>query len=121
MKTRLKHILVILLIALLIGASWSEARRGSQYKLGMSLAEVRALNSNKYPITPFSESYANQPTEQQMSHDELYYMVDDDSGVILYFNYHQVVIRKMRIKFFGVNLPKFVDSLRLKWAKLCGA
>ena len=38
--------LFILLIGLLIGAAWIDARRGAQSKLGMSLAEVRALSGN---------------------------------------------------------------------------
>jgi len=39
-------------------------------------------------------------------------MYDDDSGVVLYFNYYQVLIQKEKIKYFGVNVldPTFRRS-----------
>ena len=112
MKTRPKHIVVILLIASLIGAGWAESRRGSQYKLGMSLVEVRALSGNRYPTEQWGVSYTKQLTQQEMLQDPLYYMYDDDSGVLLYFNYYEVLIRKEKIKYFGVNVLKLIDSFR---------
>ncbi len=106
-----KRILVILLLVSLIGAGWIEARRGSQYKPGMSLPQVRALSGNKYPLKQFAMGLEG-ITQQEMLEEQVYYMYDDDSGVILYFNYYQVLIRKERIKYFGVNVPELVDSFR---------
>jgi hypothetical protein len=111
-KPKRKHILAILLIASLIGAGWAELSRGSQYRLGMSLAEVRALSGNRYPTQRWAIGERVPPTQQERIQEPVCYMYDDDSGVVLYFNYYQVLIQKEKIKYFGVNVldPTFRRS-----------
>ena len=78
----------------------------------MSLAEVRSLSGNKYPTKKWAVSDRINPTQQEMLQEPVYYIYDDDSGVLLYFNYYQVLIQKTRIKCCGVNVPKLIDSFR---------
>ena len=113
MKPKLIRILIISVVIFCISAGLREAFRGSQYKLGMSIAEVRSLTGNKYPVRGTGFYYPNPPDPQQMLQDGVYYMYDDDTGIVLFFNHYEVLIEKRRIKLFGINLYKAVDSWRL--------
>ena len=93
-------------------AVWKEGMRGSQYRLGMSLAEVRSLTADRYPAQKFGLDYDGQPTAQQMTEDPLFYIYDEASGVLLMFNHHEKLIGKNRVKWFGVNVIKTLDSIR---------
>jgi hypothetical protein len=114
MKPKLMRILIIPVVVFCISAGLREAFRGSQYKLGMSIAEVRSLSGYKYPIigTGLYYPYPVQPDSQQMLHDEVCYMYDDNKGIALFFNHYNILIEKKRIKFFGINLNKAVDFWR---------
>ncbi len=107
------RVLIISVVVLCISAALREAFRGSQYKSGMSIAEVRSLSGYKYPIIGTGYYYPNPPAPQQMLQDEVNYMYDDDAGIALFFNHYNILIEKKRIKLFGINLYKAADSCRL--------
>jgi hypothetical protein len=112
MKTVQKRILWVLLVGLLIGTLWVESRRGNQYKIGMSVAEVRLQCGGKYPLKKLAIGFDHPPTEEERRKEVLYYVCDDQSGIMLYFNDYQILVKKVKFKYFGVNIPGVIDSLR---------
>lgn len=78
----------------------------------MSLAEVRSLTGNKYVVHRFALSYERPPSEQEMLKDKMYYVYDNDLGVILYFNHYQTLIEKTRTKYFSIDVHRLVDWFR---------
>jgi hypothetical protein len=112
MKKSQWFIVATLLIVALALAALVESKRGSQYRLGMTIAEVRALTAGRYPTQKFGMEYDGHPTPQQMNEDPLFYMHDEASGVLLMFNHHEKLIEKKRTKWFGINVIKALDSIR---------
>lgn|SRR5207247_7569384 len=112
MKTKAWFLILALLLIGFVAVVWHEAARGSQYRLGMTIAEARSLTAGRYPTQRFGLDYDGQPTLQQMNDDALYYIFDESSGMLLMFNHHERLIQKKRVKWFGVNLSKLTDSLR---------
>ena len=104
-------ITTLLLVAFAL-AAWVEGRRGSQYRLGMTIAEVRAITTGRYPTQKFGMEYDGQLTPQQMNEDPIFYIHDEASGVLLMFNQQEKLIEKRRTKWFGVNIIKTLDSIR---------
>ena len=85
---------------------------GTQYKIGMSLSEVRIECGDKYSLKKLATDFLKPPTDQQRKETEVFYLYDKHDGVILYFNDYQILVRKERIKYFGVNIAKLIDSFR---------
>lgn len=78
----------------------------------MSLSQVRSLTGDKYPAHRFSMTFNQHRNPTEAGRVEEWYMYDNDSGVILYFDRDQVLVRKMRKKLFGIDMPKLLDSFR---------
>jgi hypothetical protein len=97
---------------MLIVIFWHESRRGSQYKIGMSAAEVRSQCGGKYPLQHLAVGFDQPPTPKERSEAIMYYIYDDQSGVMLYFNDYQILVKKTRLKYFGVNVPKLLELFR---------
>ena len=113
MKAVQKRILWAILIGLLVGTFWIESRRGNQYKIGMSVADVRLQCGSKYPLQKFAVGWDDHsPTKEERNKAIPYYIYDDQSGIILYFNDYQILVKKTKIKYFGINLSKLIDSFR---------
>lgn len=113
----MKRKALILCLSLTVIAStfvvWREFSRGTQYRLGITLGEARAISGGKYPTQMFGVVYDGQPTPKQMNEDALYFIYDEGDGVMLMFNHHETLIQKKRIKLFGVNVFKVIDSIRM--------
>ena len=107
-----RYILLIFGIFVLAAFLLIEARRGSQYRLGMTIAEVRSKVGGQYPTRKFGLEYDSKPTAQQMNEDALYYIYDESTGILLMFNHHERLIEKKRTKWFGLNIIKITDSFR---------
>ena len=103
----------LVLVGALLGA-WNEVERGSQYHLGMKISEIRSMTGGRYPISEFAIYYPVAPTPKQMNEDAVYYINDEDTGVLLLFNHYEVLIDKKRTKWFGINVIKTIDYLRPK-------
>ena len=107
-KARLVTLILLSVFVFCLGLL--ELRRGGQYRLGMSLAEVRQLSEHKYPAQRLWFCQEQSPPESLET--EWVCMYDSEAGILLFFSQHEVLIRKTRIKYFGVNVPKFIDSFR---------
>jgi len=103
---------LIVATLLLVALAFAALVEGSQYRLGMTIAEIRALPAGRYPTQKFGMDYDVQPTSEQMNEDPLFYIHDEASGVLLMFNHHEKLIEKKRTKWFGVNVIKALDSIR---------
>lgn len=111
MKLPLKKVCLLIVVALLSYGAWIEIRRGGRYKLGMSITEVRSLEGEKYPVKQTGYYYSKEPTQHQLLNDEVSYIYDDDSGILLFFNHYGVLIEKRRVKLLGVNWPRVADFI----------
>jgi hypothetical protein len=112
MNKNARFIVVALLLVALGLAVLIEGKRGSQYRLGMTIAEVRSLTDARYPTQRFGLEYDRPPTPQQMNEDAVFYIYDEHAGVLLMFNHSEKLIQKKRTKWFGVNVIKYIDRVR---------
>lgn len=116
MKKRGKEWLFLAVTVFLIYGVLLEFRRGSQYHVGMSIAEVRAQTGNRYEIRGLAVDYDPTPTPEQKNEQEIYYVCDEAEGVVLFFNHYDVIVAIKRKKVFGVDIAKVVQVVRdLGW------
>jgi hypothetical protein len=113
MNRRKKNILFVLLLFVLTGVIWFNLTRSDQYTIGMSVAEVRLRSHDEYQLHKLPIGFSGSPTPDERKSAVVNYMYDSRCGVILYFNDYQELVKKRRIRYFWINIPKLVDYLRM--------
>ena len=91
---------------------WYGISQGDKYRLGMTLSEVKSLTGGRFPTRKFGIEFTEPPTPAEMNNDALYYVCDEDAGIMLLFNHHEVLIQKKRIGIFGINFYSVADRWR---------
>jgi len=113
MRIQSKRILVFAAFVSLLLVLFNEFKRGREYRVGMTMVEVQALTGDRYPIKKMAYDYGDDgPTQAQLERDTPYYIYDEHDGILLLFNHQQRLSKKVRIKWFGVNVGEGIDSFR---------
>jgi hypothetical protein len=121
MRRKAYLLLMVVGLLLVLAVQFAVEIGGLQaYHLGMSIEEARALMHNQFPSISVGLDYDNAPTLEQMERDPRLYIYDEDHGIILFFNHHDKLIDKRKIKWFGINVVKVREYLRRKGVSCLG-
>jgi hypothetical protein len=113
MKLSRRSLLLTVAGSAVIVLLWYEANHGAEYRIGMSISEVRQLQGRNYPVRRFAREYDRPPSALERETDTIYYIMDEQNGILLEFNHNEKLIEKHRMKWLGINWSKVAELLRL--------